>query len=137
MDLGVLLQSMAPVLDASSYVFVTLDGDYGAHAELAPLASFAEAEGLSAVVLQSAADANGLDYDGVFRCIKLSVHSNLQAVGLTAAVATALTEADISANVIAATQHDYVFVPETDSATALTTLQNLSAASRAHDRESR
>lgn len=136
MDLGVLLRTMSPVLDTASYVFVTLEGDYGAAAALAPLASFAEAEGLSVVVRQSEADSSGLEYNGVFRCIKLCVHSSLQAVGLTAAVATALTESGISANVVAATQHDYVFVPETDSTEALTILLNLSAANQAPYRDS-
>ena len=39
------------------------------------------------------------------------MQSSLEAVGLTAAVAAALTEAGISANVVAAFHHDHVFVP--------------------------
>lgn len=39
------------------------------------------------------------------------VHSALEAVGLTAAVRHVLTEAGISANVVAGCAHDHVFVP--------------------------
>jgi len=118
---------MSPSLDRSLFVYVTLDGAYGDHAELAPLASFAEAEGLSLLVPKDAADERGLEYDGAFCGIKLGVRSSLHAVGLTAAVSTALTDAGISANVIAATHHDYVFVPEADSNAALRALRRLGA----------
>ena len=38
--------------------------------------------------------------------------SDLEGVGLTAAVSTTLADANISCNVIAATHHDHIFVPE-------------------------
>jgi hypothetical protein len=41
----------------------------------------------------------GLAIDGEFRCIALTVHSSLDAVGLTAVVAKALADAAIPANV--------------------------------------
>ena len=44
--------------------------------------------------------------------LTLTVHSALEAVGLTAAVATALATADIPANVLAGYLHDHVLVPE-------------------------
>ena len=112
-DLAQLIASMDPVLEPGAYVFISRPGAaYGDGAELEPVASFAEAEGLTLVVPQRHADAHGLTYDGVFRRITLRVHSSLAAVGLTAAVAGALTERGISANVIAAAYHDHVFVPE-------------------------
>ncbi|MFT5520425.1 MAG: hypothetical protein ACI9IA_001018, partial [Enterobacterales bacterium] len=54
------------------------------------------------------------------------VHSSLEAVGLTAAVATALTQKGISANVIAAYYHDHIFVPSDKAASALEALLAIS-----------
>ena len=74
---------------------------------------------------QEAEDAN-LDYRGVFYCITLNVHSSLEAVGLTAAIATRLAQHNISANVVAGFFHDHIFVPENDAEQALTALQTVS-----------
>ena len=49
--------------------------------------------------------------DERFAWITLGVESPLTAVGLTAAVSTALAEAGIACNVVAAMRHDHVFVP--------------------------
>ena len=53
------------------------------------------------------------------------MHSSLEAVGLTAAVAAALAEAGISANVVAAFHHDHVFVPAERAEEALDCLRRL------------
>lgn len=42
--------------------------------------------------------------------ITLTIHSSLEAVGLTAAISNALGERGISANIVAAYYHDHVFV---------------------------
>ncbi len=47
-----------------------------------------------------AADLHKLEYESVFRGITLAVHSSLDAVGFTAAVASKLAALDIPANVI-------------------------------------
>ena len=47
----------------------------------------------------------------IFRLITLTVHSSLEAVGLTAIVTNKLAEHEISANVVAAYYHDHIFVP--------------------------
>ena len=84
-----------------------------------PIASFTEAEGLTLVLLKDSAEQSGLDWQEEYRCITLGVHSSLQAVGLTAAVAGALAENGISANVIAAYFHDHVFIPSELASKAL------------------
>lgn len=45
------------------------------------------------------------------RCMTLQVYSALEGVGLTAAVSQTLAEHDIPCNIVAAFQHDHVFVP--------------------------
>ena len=55
----------------------------------------------------------------------LEVHSSLNAVGLTAVVASRLTEAAISCNVIAAAFHDHIFVGAADAEKALEVLLSI------------
>jgi len=71
----------------------------------------------------------GLAFEARFRQITLKVHSSLEAVGLTAAVAAELTKSNISANVIAAHFHDHVFVPSERAEDAMNALLNLSGGS--------
>ena len=126
-DLSRLLAGMQPELNSGIYVFCTVaGGQCNEYAHLEPIASYREAEGLSLVVRREKADQAGLSYDGLFRCITLTVHSSLEAVGLTAAVAGALAEQGISANVIAAYYHDHLFVPEGRAEDALETLKKAS-----------
>ena len=94
-------------------------------AALQPIASYLEDEGRSLVLHRQVADEAGLGYDSVFNCIKLAVHSSLDAVGLTAAVSNRLAVDGISANVIAAYFHDYVYVPKDRAGDALQLLENL------------
>jgi len=92
------------------YVFCSVQGEYGDFHELYPLASFREVEGLTIVISKEVAIANNLPFESVFKGITLTIHSSLDAVGLTAAVSTKLAEKNISANVIAAYYHDHIFV---------------------------
>ena len=68
----------------------------------------------------------GLSFEGSFKQITLSVHSSLEAVGLTAAVASKLTQKGISANVIAAYYHDHIFVQASKAQKALLALKEFS-----------
>ncbi len=125
-SLSKLLSSLAPQLRDEEYIFCTVgNGRYGDHPELEPIASFMEAEGLTLVIPKHRADENGILYEGVFRCITLAVHSSLAAVGLTAVIATKLTEYNISANVIAAFYHDHVFIQANHVEEALVALEEL------------
>ena len=85
-----------------------------------------EAEGVSLVMQRADADAAGLTYDFVAAWITLAVHSSLAGIGLTAAVAAALTERRISCNVIAGYHHDHLLVPIHRADDALVTLRTLS-----------
>ena len=125
-DLRKLLKNMSPVLRDGEYVFLTFaKARYGEQDELEPIAAFVESEGLTLVVPKTSAQNRKLDFDGVFKCITLQVHSSLDAVGLTAAFATTLTEHGISANVIAGFYHDHIFVATQDADQAMSALRKL------------
>lgn len=125
-DIEKLLSLLQPRLLEGYYVFCTIDKSAGEILDvLTPLATFREDEGLSLLLLQQQADQAGLSYDSVFRGITLSVHSSLDAVGLTAAVAGKLAAHGISANIIAAHYHDHVFVPAQRADVALQLLTEL------------
>jgi hypothetical protein len=125
-DLDTLLVLLEPSLLPGDFVFCTAANlKYGDFAELQPLASYQEEEGLTLVLAKQSADVAGLAYDSVFNCITLMVHSSLEAVGLTAAVSGKLAANGISANVMAAYHHDHVFVPENKAQVALQLLTEL------------
>lgn len=121
-DLETLLREMRPDLRAGEYVFCSVPVDAPGWFSLKPLGFFREDEGVTLIVEKTEADKAGLSYGPVMRCITLTVHSALEAVGLTAAVAVALTRHGISANVVAAYHHDHIFVPADDAERALAAL---------------
>jgi len=125
-DLATLIQNLSPEPLPATYVFCTVQGaNYGALSHTKPLACFSEAEGLTLVLTQESADREGLPYQGTFRCISLQVHSSLEAVGLTAAVASELAAHGISANMIAGFYHDHIFVSASRAKQALGLLESL------------
>jgi hypothetical protein len=123
-DLQQLLRELRPLLNDGVYVYASVAGDADLRG-LRPLATFREAEGLT--VIAAEADARRAGIEPLFRAawITLRVHSDLAAVGLTAAVARALGAAGISCNVVAAAFHDHVFVPVERAGDALAALQAL------------
>lgn len=125
-DLNTLLTSVEPFFVPGQFVFVCLNSWSWARMEdLNPLATMQEKEGLSLVLEKALAVEQGFSFEGVFRCISLTVHSDLEAVGLTAAFSRALADEGISANVIAGLHHDHILVPERDADRALKTLERL------------
>ncbi|EHA1123656.1 ACT domain-containing protein [Vibrio navarrensis] len=124
-DLDLLLKSMSPKLLDGEYVFCCVDGPLADYLRLEPMATFREQEGLTLVVPRDKAELGGLTFDGIFRLITLTVHSSLQAVGLTAAFASQLAKHGISANVIAGYYHDHIFVPHEKAHAALQALESL------------
>ena len=126
-DLHKLLQNMSPELIDGDFVFCSFrNARYGDHPGLQPIACVAESEGLTLVVPKDRADDHGIDYESVFRCISLKVHSSLDAVGLTADFATKLGEHGISANVIAGFYHDHIFVQSDLAEAAIAAIGELS-----------
>lgn len=125
-ELSQLLSSMKPEIADGEFVFCTVNDELKNYLQLQPKAVFQEVEGLTLVLAQANAEQAGLEYHGVFKQLTLTVHSSLDAVGLTAAVSSQLAKAGISANVIAAYYHDHIFVPKDKASQALLELKALS-----------
>lgn len=124
--LATLLRSMSPHLNEGDYVFCTLpDGPIPPGCEV--IGSFREQEGLTLIVERQQAVQAGLAFEYVAAWITLNVHSALEAVGLTAAFASALGKAGISCNVIAGYYHDHLFVGRADAERAMAVLRQLAA----------
>ena len=113
-DLAGMLAGMAPVLDARRWEFALVEGNPPSDA----FAVICEEEGTTVIVAQEA---------GGFARISLTVHSALDGVGLTAAVAGGLAGARIACNVVAGYHHDHLFVPWERRDEALAILQRLAA----------
>ncbi|MEE1941307.1 ACT domain-containing protein [Streptomyces sp. TRM 70361] len=127
-DLRRLLAGLRPELDPDEYVFTTVPGDR-IPPGLAPVVTVAEPEGLTLVLRRTEAERAGLPHDYTAGRIVLRVHSALDAVGLTAAVAAELAAAGLSCNVVAGFHHDHLFVPHERAREALDLLRALAARS--------
>lgn len=126
-DLQTLIASMQPRVVPETYVWCTVES---VPEGIDPVVTVAEDEGLTMVVRQVQAVAAGLEHEFPSARITLEVHSALEAVGLTAAFARALTDAGISANVVAGFHHDHIFVPAGRAADAMAALEALAASAR-------
>ena len=122
---------MTPVQQPGTFVFCSMlhNQDSAGAASLARC-SFAEDEGLSLILAKDDADRLGLTYETEMKQLTLMVFSSLTGVGLTGAVATELAREKIPAKIVAATQHDHVFVPANKAQAAMDLLRNLQARAR-------
>lgn len=127
-DLAVLLASMRPELHAGTWAWCALPPGTAIDGVEA-IATVHEAEGLSVVVAEPDALARGWPVAFRSAWITLTVHSDLAAVGLTAAFARALGDAGVPCNVVAGVHHDHLFVPVARAAEAMAALHALQARS--------
>jgi uncharacterized protein len=126
-DLMALLRGLSPRLREGAYVYTIVPDAIPPGAT--PVAFIREDEGLTLILPQQQADNLGLPYDFVAAWITLQVHSALTAVGLTAAVSRVLTNAGISANMVAGFTHDHLFVAHDRADDAVRALATLAATS--------
>ena len=122
-ELQDMLAGLDPACDPRPYRFLALPlEDAGADWIEDPFAVIREEEGVTYIV---PSDVEG---GGKGHCarITLRVHSALDGVGLTAAVATGLAAEGIACNVVAAFHHDHLFVPWDRREDAMEVLRNLS-----------
>lgn len=125
-DLAAILAGLAPERAPGVWVVAVLPE--GRPVPEAAAVTLREAEGLTVVLPEADADALGLA--PLFRAawITLRVHSDLAAIGLTAAVSAALAEAGIACNMLAGAHHDHLLVPADRAEDALAVLAALQAA---------
>ena len=131
-DLLTLIGQMAPSLDDQVWAFVSIDQVSSEYVAEHALATFREAEGTTLIVPWERAEEFDVCSEPMAR-ITLSVHSSLEAAGLTAAVSHVLANDGISANMIAAYYHDHVFVPQALADRAMNCLRGLSRAGNSFD----
>ncbi len=126
-DLEKLLKEMSPKHNVGDYVFCTVPSMDALDLNISDLEMiFKEEEGLTVIVKKELADKISLDYSYVSSWITLMVHSSLEAVGLTAAFSKALTEKEISCNVVSGFYHDHIFVDKKDTEKAMEVLSKFS-----------
>ena len=117
---------MTPLLNEGDYVFCTIASLTNVDTNEI-VASFKETEGITIILKKETADKLKLDYSYIAAWITLTVHSSLEATGLTAAFATALANEGISCNVVAAYYHDHIFVAKKDAERAMAALEGLTS----------
>jgi hypothetical protein len=120
-----LLKTMKPEHNIGEYVFCVV-ADFTKINGKDILLVFKEKEGYTIIIKKELADSLQLDYSFIASWITLTVHSSLEAVGLTAAFSNALSIEGISCNVVAAFYHDHIFVNTKDTDKALEILNRFS-----------
>ena len=125
-NLKILLATMQPHLHEHPYVFCAVDQEVYEKLSFLPRGVFREEEGITLIVTQRQAQAEGLPYTTTWACITLTVHSSLSAVGFLAAISGRLAQAGISVNPVSAYFHDHLFVPWESKEQALVELKALS-----------
>jgi len=123
-NLRLLLQNMQPKLHPDEYVFTSQESIENI-VQKDIVGMFREEEGITLIMKKSTADDLNLAYGFIAAMITLSVHSSLEAIGLTAAISTILAEHNISCNIVAAFYHDHIFVNKKDGKKALEVLTQL------------
>ena len=123
-NLQLLIKNMRPELQAGEYVFAKVT-DISRVNTGRIISFFKEKEAYTVIAEKSIADEWKLSYEYTAAWITLTVHSSLEAVGLTAAFSKALADAGISCNVVAAYHHDHIFVNVKDAAKAMQVLQKM------------
>lgn len=122
-NLDKLLKEMKPSHQPGEYVFCSVQSLEGV-AITDTVMLLKEEEGYTLILRKEVADHLSLSYTYIAAWITLTIHSSLEAVGLTAAFSKALAQENISCNVVAGYYHDHIFVDIKDAEKALKVLNN-------------
>ena len=123
-NLKTLLKNMTPKLNEGDYVYCTTTSTNNINLNDI-IAFFKEEEAITLILKKETADELNLEYSYIATWITLTIHSSLEATGLTAAFATALANENISCNVVAAYYHDHIFVSKKDAEKGMAALKAL------------
>ena len=126
-DLAKLLASLDPMLDIREFGYAVVPHGTILPPGFRPLGMFHEDEGVTLIAPATDLAAAGVGALTGLARLTMMVQSSLEAVGMTAAMATALTRSGISANVVAAYHHDHIFVPWDRRHEAVAALRALAA----------
>lgn len=122
-NLKTLLKTLKPKHNLGEFVFCKTD--HRNQINLSQIImTFREEESTTIIAKKEVADQLNLDYTFIASWITLTVHSSLEAVGLTTAFSEALSKNGISCNVVAAYYHDHIFVDIKDTTKALDILNS-------------
>ena len=108
-NLSDVLQSLQVSCDNVEYGFATVKHQPAPDSQI--LGTFRENEGITIVGAKEYFEKNHIPYEGPYVKLTIEIHTSLELVGLTAAIADKLAKNNISANVVAAYFHDHIFVP--------------------------
>lgn len=103
------LKALKVSCDDVSYGFVSVENTQFKF-EDGMIGTFQEKEGVTIIATNEYLAKNGLQPEALFAKLTVEIETSLQLVGLTAALATKLSENNIAANVISGYFHDYIFV---------------------------
>lgn len=124
-NLQSLLKNMKPELHQGEYVFCQANDS--TNQQLPDLVMmFCEKEGQTLILPKETADRLNLSYTFVAAWITLTVYSDLETVGFTAAFSSAIAAQGIGCNVVAGFHHDHLFVSYKDSERAISILNSFS-----------
>ena len=124
-DLQKLLKNMKPEHNSGDYVFCKIEKVENINLNEIEML-FKEKEAFTLILKKENAEKLNLEYSVVMSWITLSVHSSLEAIGLTAAFSNALSEHEISCNVVAAYYHDHIFIDKKDTVKVMEILSSFS-----------
>lgn len=108
-DLQRLLGGLAPELAERPRAIRSQAVDVSVPADA--IMSFREHEGITTIVVVDESAVDESAREPLWAQITLRIHSSLEAVGMMAAIAAALTARDIPCNAVSAYYHDHLFVP--------------------------
>jgi uncharacterized protein len=122
-DLATLLATLDVVRRPGTFVFLQVPP--GAEPPPGTAAMVDEGDSVTYVVDEATLGAPGSRFRAAW--LTLTVHSALDSVGLTAAVASALAQRGIPGNVLAGHDHDHLLVPVERADEAIAVLRRLAA----------